>query len=343
MEPKVSKAVILAAGAGSRVQPFTSYMPKTMLPYGSYPILYHQVDIAYNAGIRDVVIVSREDDEKTVLGYKNDPKIKGIFQVQNDYINGHLKGEFAKKGVKVEIVYQSNNAETGKPRGPGDAVISAERYIGKDNYAVILGDLILEPKEKGEKSLLENILSRFDGENDIVSSSVLDMDSAREGGMIRGEYCGNGLIKIMEIRQKPRKEEDKEFIDGCRTPDGKYRATWSGIYILNKYSIGYLKTATPRKDRNEIDIEDGLMMQCLDENRKTEAYAFDYKGADGTRYIERNFGSVGEWLSHNVEEKTIVRFVESLKRQPEGFQKEVAEELAKRYPDRDWSILGKNG
>ncbi|MEM0142784.1 MAG: sugar phosphate nucleotidyltransferase, partial [Candidatus Parvarchaeum sp.] len=91
---KVEKAIILAAGQGSRLRPFTNFVPKPFVPYKDKPLIYYHIQNAYSAGIKDIIVVSRKDEEAG-----------GIFKYQNDYIRNLAEG-LRQEGVKISIAYQ---------------------------------------------------------------------------------------------------------------------------------------------------------------------------------------------------------------------------------------------
>jgi len=111
------KAVILAAGVGTRLHPLTQTRPKSMLPIGDKPLLEHIVDALATAGVDDIVLV---------VGHRQE-RIQNYFQNGTDW------------NVTIEYVTQDT------PRGTGDALLKAEHTVG-DDCIVINGDRIVEPR-----------------------------------------------------------------------------------------------------------------------------------------------------------------------------------------------------
>ena len=124
------KAVILAAGEGKRLRPFTETMPKVMLPVGNKPILEHVIDAVKKSGIAEIIIV---------VGYKK--------EVIMDYFKDY-------KGVKITYVQQD------KQLGTAHALLQAKKLI-KNSFIVLAGDNLIDHKsisklmnDKSEYSLL---------------------------------------------------------------------------------------------------------------------------------------------------------------------------------------------
>ncbi|QOS12737.1 sugar nucleotidyltransferase [Haloferax gibbonsii] len=111
------KAIILAAGVGTRLHPLTQTRPKSMLPIGDKPLLEHIVDALATAGVDDIVLV---------VGHRQE-RIQNYFQNGNDW------------DVTIEYVTQET------PRGTGDALLKAEHTVG-DDCVVVNGDRIVEPR-----------------------------------------------------------------------------------------------------------------------------------------------------------------------------------------------------
>ncbi|KAB1198202.1 MULTISPECIES: sugar phosphate nucleotidyltransferase [Haloferax] len=142
------KAIVLAAGEGTRLHPLTKARPKGMLPIGDKPLLAHIINSIEAAGIDEVVLV---------VGHKRE-RVQSHFQNGDDW------------GVDIEYVVQEN------PRGTGDALLEAEHNIGGD-CLVINGDRIVEPE------LLEELIHRYRSTNE-ACMAITEVDDPTAYGAV---------------------------------------------------------------------------------------------------------------------------------------------------------------
>ncbi|MFB6267934.1 MAG: bifunctional sugar-1-phosphate nucleotidylyltransferase/acetyltransferase [Halodesulfurarchaeum sp.] len=157
------KTVILAAGAGRRLEPLTNVRPKPMIPLANRPLLDHVVEAVVEAGLDEVVIV---------VGHKRD-------RIQSHFGDGDDWG--------IDITY----AVQEKQLGTGDAVLTAEEHIG-DDFLVLNGDRIIDP------SLLERVVAerRSDGENLMAVTHVAEPE-------LYGVVDLDGESYVTDIQEKP--------------------------------------------------------------------------------------------------------------------------------------------
>ncbi len=301
----VDKAVILAAGNGSHLLPFSNYVPKPFLPFAGKPIIYHQIEDLYSCGIKDIIIISRKDCD-------ND----GAFRIQNERIR-KLSEELGPKGIKIRLVYQEENPLTGKPMGTADAITTAKDLLTGHNYIVMLGDLIIE--SRNEASYLKDMIRHFSG-NPMFSADAVDRESAKKGGILRSRRLED-LLEMHEAVEKP----DDAMLDSIESADGKYNVMWGGVYILNANSMDYLESVEPGKD-GEKNITDAISLQCKKENSKAYGLLIDNK-----RYNCRDFGRIEHWLENNLEDGNIKKFSESLNEYPEEFGRIVRKFALEKY------------
>ncbi|MGC8533063.1 MAG: nucleotidyltransferase family protein [Candidatus Parvarchaeum sp.] len=287
-DEKIGKAVILAAGNGSHLRPFSNYIPKPFLPYADKPIIYHHIKNLAEAGIKEIVIVTRRDEDNN-----------GSFKLQNQYLKD-LKKDPELKGINLEIVYQAEDPVTKKPRGTADAILAAEEQLKGQNYIVLLGDLIIE--SNNGNNYIKDIINHFNG-RPMFSADKVKREDAKKGGFVRGKKLDNILLEMDEAVEKP----DDYILDTAINNDGNYNVMWGGTYILNKDSIKYLKEVEKGKD-NELNITDAISLQCKKENKKAYGFFIDAK-----TYKCRDFGRIEHWIENNLEDKNIEKFKDSLK------------------------------
>ena len=294
-DTKVETAVILAAGNGSRLRPFTNYIPKTMVLYRDKPLMYHHIMNSYKDGIKDIIVITRRDEEGNYS-----------FKFQNDYVK-NLEKELKRTDpeVKIKLVYQGEDKDLKKPKGPANAVAMAEKELKDRPYAVLLGDNLIISKDKGAESLLKKLMKEFDG-NIMYSAENLDKETARNCGFVKGKKTyglDNILIDTKEAIEKPTEDTIREKF-GLKD---SYDVMAGGLYIFNEKSINYLKDVKPGTN-NEMHLTDAINNQIRDSESK--AFGLIVKK---DQYTTADFGRVESWLSINLREENVKKFVEGVR------------------------------
>ena len=304
-DEKVSKAVILAAGNGSHLRPFSNYVPKPFLPYGDKPIIYHHIKALSECGIKDIVVITRKDEN-------ND----GAFKLQNEYLK-NLSKDPELKEIKIDIAYQEVDSITKKPRGTADAIVAAEEQLKGHNYIVLLGDLIIEGRN--EASYIKELIGHFKG-TPLFSMDSVARDDAKRGGLVKGKTLED-ILEMEEAIEKP----DDYILDAMNSADERYNVMWGGVYILNKNSMPYLKNVKPGKD-GELNITDAISLQCKIENSRAYGLLINKD-----KYICKDFGTIDHWLENNLEKENFEKFINSIKLYPEEFARIVHEYVRNKY------------
>ncbi len=308
MSPKnVNKALILAAGQGNRLRPFTNFVPKTMMPYKDKPLLYYQIERLRDVGINNIIIISREDEDAN-----------GIFRFQNNYIK-QLANELKAYGTDIKIVYQKYDENLKKPKGTADALLSAEQYIDNSDYMVLLGDLLVENKENENKNFLENILGEFTGDS-LVSVKKVGLETAKGTWIVNSPTKESKKLLIEDIIEKPSEEEVRNY---GNENDG-FITTYNGTYIMSKNSLNYIKMTKPVRT-DEIKIENSIALQAKDKK-----YSF-YGVLINDNYYTIDFGDINSWLSVNLSTENTAKFTSALSSYPEGFREKVYEFTLERF------------
>lgn len=234
---KIEKAVITAAGSGSRLLPFSKEMPKEMLPFCARsknghlilkPILQVVYESLHDHGCREFCFV---------VG-RGKRSIEDYFLIDDSdrySTNGDLQ-EFYQKIRSSHITY----VQQPSPRGFGDAVLKAKHFAGKDSFLLHAGDdVILSPGNDHIRRLEEAFLSS-DAE---VAFLVDRVDRPELYGIIEGESMGGGLIRVKHLEEKPRRPKTNLAV--------------IAMYIFRPSIFAELERTDPDKT-GEIQLSDAI-------------------------------------------------------------------------------------
>lgn len=185
---EITKAVIPAAGLGTRMEPISNYLPKPMLPLGKRPVLQHIIDEVIGAGIEKIAIVTRSEYE-------------AIF----DYF-----------GDDSAITFIEDNSRS----GPGGAILKAENFIGDDEFLVVFSDAPMFGKTRGSylKKLIDTKISNeFKG---LVSIYPISESEVHSRGVVRfdeQELSASEVVRLTDILEKPSKDQEFNlWASACR-------------------------------------------------------------------------------------------------------------------------------
>ncbi len=229
------KAVIPAAGLGTRFLPYTKSQPKEMLPVVDKPAIQYVVEEAVAAGIRDILIVTGRGKRA----------IEDHFDVQKD-----LEALLESRGLKEEaqLVRTAGSlakilyVRQGEPLGLGHAVLAAERFVGEEEFGVLLGDDLCLSDEPCIGALRR--VARHVGAS-VVAVSQVTRDKVPRYGMVTGTEVEPGLLKVDAIVEKPSPTEVRSNL------------VTIGRYCLRPAVWPLLRGVKP-DSRGEIQLTDGL-------------------------------------------------------------------------------------
>ncbi|WP_296869241.1 UTP--glucose-1-phosphate uridylyltransferase GalU [uncultured Methanobrevibacter sp.] len=187
------KAVIPAAGLGTRFLPATKAQPKEMLPVYDKPTIQYVIEESVNSGVDDILIVTG----------KGKRSIEDHFD-RSFELEHHLKTK-GKEDFLKEIEYISELADIHfirqkKQKGLGDAIYCAKKHVGDDPFVVMLGDTITRDKVPCTKQLID-IYEKY-GKSVIALEEVPD-EKVERYGIIGGEEIEPNIYKIDKLIEKP--------------------------------------------------------------------------------------------------------------------------------------------
>ena len=187
------KAVIPAAGLGTRFLPATKAQPKEMLPVYDKPTIQYVIEESVNSGVDDILIVTG----------KGKRSIEDHFD-RSFELEHHLKTK-GKEDFLKEIEYISELADIHfirqkKQKGLGDAIYCAKKHVGNDPFVVMLGDTITKDKVPCTKQLID-IYNKYG--KSVISLEEVPDEKVERYGIIGGEEIEDNIYKIDKLVEKP--------------------------------------------------------------------------------------------------------------------------------------------
>lgn len=250
---EVKKAIIPAAGLGTRFLPATKAMPKEMLPIVDKPTIQYIVEEAIESGIEDIIIVTSYTKRSIEDHFDTNFELE-----ENLRRNG--KNDLLKKVKEAEVdIHYIRQKE---PKGLGHAVWCARKFIGDDPFAVLLGDDIVRAEIPGLKQLINKYEET--GCSIVGVQQVPNKETERYGIVDPIEKIGR-LYQVKEFIEKPKLGTAPSNLAIM----GRYVLTPEIFTHLGKHKVGA---------GGEIQLTDAIQM--LNENQKVYAYDFEGKRYD---------------------------------------------------------------
>lgn len=248
---KVRKAVIPAAGMGTRFLPATKAMAKEMMPVVDTPSIQFVVEEAIKSGIEEILIVTG----------KGKNAIEDHFDA-NFELEANLRGKGKDSLLKIAestTVPSIHYVRQAYPKGLGDAILQAAPFVGNEPFVVLLGDDIMSSPKPLTKQLMDIYESHGKG---IVATIRIPKESSNRFGVIDlDEKLADNLYSINHFVEKPAPEEAPSNLGII------------GRYLLTPEIFEILKNQNP-DDGNEVQLTDAL--ETL--NQITPLNAYEYTG-----------------------------------------------------------------
>lgn len=250
MKP-VRKAIIPAAGLGTRFLPATKALAKEMLPIVDKPTIQFIIEEALASGIEDIVIVDGKSKRSIEDHFDSNPELENNLRDKGK--DELLKIVEETTDINLYFIRQSH------PRGLGDAVLTAKSFIGDEPFVVMLGDDLMTD----EVPLTKQLIERYEktGESTLAVMEV-PHDQVSEYGVIAPEMeLEDGLYQVNSFVEKPKPE------------DAPSNLAIIGRYLLTPEIFEELEQTAPGKG-NEIQLTDAI--DSL--NKRQHVYAHNFKG-----------------------------------------------------------------
>ena len=268
---KVTKAIIPAAGLGTRVLPATKALPKEMLTIVDKPSLQYIVEELVSSGITDIVIITGRNKNSI------EDHFDFSYELENTLKTNH-KSELLDKVSHISNMANIYYVRQNMPLGLGHAVLKAKSFIGDDPFVIALGDdIIYNP----EKAVTKQMIEKYElyGKSIIGCQEVKKEDVSKYGIAKLGVKLDDFTFKMLDFLEKPSMESAPS------------RIACLGRYLLSGKVFKYLEETKPGKN-SEIQLTDGILVMMKDSE---EVLAYNFTGK---RY---DIGSKFGLLKANIE------------------------------------------
>lgn len=248
---KVRKAVIPAAGLGTRFLPATKAIPKEMLPIVDKPTIQYIVEEVIASGIEDVLIITGRNKGSIEEHFDRSLELEDNLEKNN-------KEEFLEEIRKISKMINIHTVRQKDPLGLGHAIYCAKSFVGNEPFAVLLGDDIVDSQKPCLKQMLE-IYEEY--QSSILGVQAVEWENVNKYGIVSGTKINERMYTVNNLVEKPHKHDAPSNIAIL----GRYIITPKIFEVLENTKSGV---------GGEIQLTDGLKELCNIE----EVYAYIFEG-----------------------------------------------------------------
>lgn len=284
---KVRKAVIPAAGLGTRMLPATKTIPKEMLPLLDKPVIQYIVEEAVASGIEDILVVTNRAKSAMDDYFDYHPELEERLERSGKF----SEATAVRRSADLANIFYVRQKET---RGLGHAVWRAKRFVGNEPFAVLLGDDVMRSKTP---VLAQLIRAAEKYKCSCVGTQKVSSDMISKYSSLKVSPLEPNIFRVHDMNEKP--NEDEKFSDYAIL----------GRYVLTPEIFDILEL-TPPGHGGEIQLTDGLRVL----SRKSEMCAVDFEGRrfdtgslsgflEATLEYALESDETGPWLREFIKEK----------------------------------------
>jgi len=251
MQVKVRKAIIPAAGLGTRFLPATKAQPKEMLPIVDKPTLQFIIEEAVDSGIEEILIITGRNKKSIEDHFDKSVELELELEKHGKY---DLLEEVRKISDMVNIHYIRQK----EPKGLGHAIYCAKSFIGDEPFAVLLGDDIVY----SQKPCLKQLIEAYDEyKTTILGVQQVAEEDVCKYGIVDGKHVEGRVYKVKGLVEKPSVEEAPSNV------------AILGRYIISPAIFEILEHTEPGKG-GEIQLTDALKVLA----QREAMYAYNFQG-----------------------------------------------------------------
>lgn len=280
---KVRKAIIPAAGLGTRFLPATKAMPKEMLPIVDKPTIQYIVEEAVASGIEDIIIVTGKGKRAIEDHFDNAPELERNL-AEKGKLDLLAKVEYASNLADIHYIRQS------QPKGLGHAVWSARNFIGDEPFAVLLGDDIVQ----SDVPCLKQLIDQYEQtQSSIIGVQQVPDKETHRYGIIDPDTSIGRRYQVNKFVEKPAPGTAPSNLAIM----GRYIFTPEIFRFLDRQEIGA---------GGEIQLTDAIQML----NQIQRVYGYDF---EGKRYdVGEKLGFIRTTIEFALQNKEIGAEVEQM-------------------------------
>lgn len=231
---KIKKAVIPAAGFGTRFLPITKSLSKEMLPLVDRPSIYYVVEEAIKSGIEDILIIINSDKTDIIKYFDRNLALEGFLKEKGR--DDLLKDIIIDEKIKIHFINQPI------AKGLGHAILMAESFIGDDDFAILLGDDIFVSETPGLAQLID-VYNEYS--SSVIGTMVVPKAQTQLYGIcVVKEQITERLTSLSSVVEKPKVAPSNIAI--------------SGRYVMTNKLFKYLRDQKPGSG-GEIQLTDSIL------------------------------------------------------------------------------------
>lgn len=269
MTKRVRKAIIPAAGLGTRFLPATKTIPKEMLPIVDRPTILLVVEEAVRAGVEDIILIAGR--QKTA--------IEDFFDVSyelEDKLERDGKTEFLAALKKIRSLANIISIRQKQPLGLGHAIYCGRPVVGDEPFAVLLGDELMISSPSTETTT--ETLAKSYASSGLSTVAIMEVPESETSkyGIVEGDQYADGTLRIQNVIEKP--------------SPGQTTSRWAlpGRYVFNARIFEYLKDTKPGKN-GEIQLTDAMIRVAREDGMFGSGFkARRYDAGDKLGYLQAN-------------------------------------------------------
>ena len=248
----IRKAVIPAAGYGTRFLPITKSQPKEMIPIVDTPVIQYVVEEAVASGITDILMIIGKGKRAIEEHFDRSPILEETLLEKGNF-------EMLKKIREISEMANIHFVWQKEMNGLGDAIRLARYHVNNEPFAILLGDTLVQSEGTPVTRQLIEVYERF--KSSVVALEEVKPELIHRYGVISGQPAGEGILKADNWIEKPSPEEAPSHL------------AIASRYIFTPDIFDYLENILPGKN-NEIQLTDAMRLMV----REHPMYGMIFKG-----------------------------------------------------------------